>query len=161
MQKVFSVGIIVPSFLSSQMVYYSTKYTNVLLSQSNLYDIVFFYEQLAQMHLKPLCACMNISEIWSFSGLLVSTTIHNTILASKAIIPAKKVFYVWDLEWLRPGNQNYLYNIQAYRSPHIELVARSMDHAQVIENYCNRQVKAVIPNFQIDGFINVFYKDIK
>lgn len=154
MQNVIKIGIILPDFTPSQLTYYSVKYANALLTQTNQYDIVFFYEQLSPIYIRPFCSTMNISEIWSFDGLLISTTIDNTLLSVKAVNSAIKVFYIWDLEWIR-GKQNFLHNLQAFRHPDIILVARSIDHAKVIENYCNKKVNAVIPNFQISSFLNL------
>jgi hypothetical protein len=104
------------------------------------------------------CAGMNVSEIWSYSGILISTTIDNTILLSKAAINATKLFYVWDLEWLR-DKKDYVYNMQAFRNPQIQLMARSKDHAQAIEKYCNRQVSIVLPNFNLGGLVQIFQQE--
>uniref|UniRef100_A0A6M3LIT7 Glycosyltransferase n=1 Tax=viral metagenome TaxID=1070528 RepID=A0A6M3LIT7_9ZZZZ len=148
-----NIGIIVPSLASSQLSYYLIKYANDLINKSNQYDITVFYEELDMPCIKPRFALMNISEFWSFHGLLISTTIDNTILVNKAINNSKHVFYVWDLEWLRMGKQNYINNIFAYRAP--ILVARTEDHVKPIENYCNKKVNCVIENFNLEEFYNV------
>lgn len=155
MSKVYSIGVILPDLSSSQLAYYATKNINMLLTTSNKHDAVIFYETLAPVHTLPRCATMNISEIWSFHGTLISTNIDNTLQSIKAINNAKKIFYIWDLEWLRQGKQNYLYNIRAYRSNKVALVARNKDHAKAIEDYCNRKVNGIIDNFQINNFLSI------
>ncbi len=155
MQNVCSIGIILPNLAPSQMCYYAVRNVNLLLTHSNQHDVTIFYEELAQASVLLKCATMNISEIWSFHGVLISTTISNTLASIQAINSSKKIFYVWDLEWLRPGMQNYLHNIQAYRSNKVKLVARNKDHAKVIEDYCNRKVDGVVENFQINNFLSI------
>jgi hypothetical protein len=121
-----------------------------------MFDVVFFYQQVSPTPLKPFCATMNISEIWSFDGTLIATDINSASVVNKVVSPAKKIFYVWDLEWMRPYHQqNYLYNLSIFRSPYLKLVARSEDHVKLIEHYCNRKVDNVIQNFQLDNFLKV------
>lgn len=148
-----NIGIILPDLSFSQMGYECIKSVNRLLLQSNQYDITLFYEQISNLAMKPLCGVMNLSELWSFNGTVISTTIDNTIMSLKAINKSKKIFYVYNLEWLKPHKQNYMYNIQAYRSPNITLAARNSDHAKAIQDYCGRKVNIIVPNFQIDSFI--------
>jgi hypothetical protein len=85
-------------------------------------------------------ATISTNKLISFSGLLITTTINNTITARNLINKntTKLVFYVWDLEWLRAGQNNFLHNIQAYRAPDM-LIARSTEHVYPITNYSNRQ----------------------
>ena len=154
MQNPSSIGIIIKDFHPSQLIYYSVKYANLLVNQGGEYDITFFYEQLSPISIKPSCAIMNISEIWSFTGTLIATNLESALLLTKVISSANKIFYVWDLEWLRQY-KNYLYNIQVYLSNELKLVARSIDHAKAINKYCNRNVNAVIPNCQLVEFLNV------
>lgn len=142
-----SIGVLLPHLGSSQKSYTSISYINHILTNSALYDFVLFYENLVNPCIKPLCAVMNISEIWSFDGILISTTLDNTSFAIKSIKPRRKLFYIWDLEWERKHDFNY--NINIYRSQEIELIARSISHQNAIENYCNRKVNAVIPDFNL------------
>jgi hypothetical protein len=157
MQKVSSFGIILPHLSYTQLAYYTIKQVNQLVTNNVLYDATIFYEQLAMPCTKPACSVMDINEIWSFNGVLISTTIDNTIISSKAVNAAKKFFYVWDLEWLR-NKTDYIYNIQAYRANNIQLIARSIDHAKAIENYCNQRVSIVLPHFNLDTLSQVINK---
>ena len=129
-----TLGIIIPHMGSSQISYEAIN----LASKMN--NAVIFFEQLVAPCVPVQCSTMCITEVMTFSGLLVTTTIENTIMAAK-ISNRKKlklVFYVWDLEWLRPGKNNYLHNIAAYNLADV-LVVRNQDHVAPLLNYCNRQ----------------------
>lgn len=99
---------------------------------------------------------MNISEVFSFNGMLISTNLRNTAIMLKAKTNAKKIFYVWDLEFLRRGNSDFLRNNEIYRHPDIKIVCRSADHAKVLENYSNRKPDAIIPTINLLGIYNEF-----
>ena len=147
-----NLGIIVPNLRSSQLAYYLGKNINQLVEQTNHINPVIFVEQTTLPCISIRSAIMSLNEIWNFNGILMSTTLHNTMLMLKAVIDAQKFYYVWDLEWLR-NSKNFLYNMQIFRNPNINLVARSIDHAKIIENYCNRPVSIVLPNINLNGFL--------
>ena len=129
-----NLGIIIPHLGSSQMAHEAIK----LVNQAK--DAVIFVEQLIAPCMPVHCASMCITEAVSFGGLLITTNIENTMMASE-IVNRKKVklvFYVWDLEWLRPNKANYLYNLKTYNTPDV-LVVRHKDHVSPLTNYCNRQ----------------------
>lgn len=127
-------GIIVTHLGSSQATYEAIKLAN------SLDDAVLFFEQLVSPCVPVDCATMCITEAMNFKGTLVTTNIENTRMANRLVNrkQAKLIFYVWDLEWLRPGKQAYQYNYEAYHMPDV-LVARSQEHVGPLKNYCNRE----------------------
>jgi hypothetical protein len=129
-----SLGFVVPHLGSSQVTYEAIKLAN------SLENSIIFFEQLIPPCIPIQCATMCITEAMNFGGTLVTTNIENTRMANKIVNRnrCKLIFYVWDLEWLRPNKQNYLYNYEAYHMPDM-LVARSEEHIGPITNYCNRQ----------------------
>lgn len=129
-----SLGIVLPHLGSGQITYEGISLAN------KASDAVIFFEQLTPACMPIHCGTMSLTEIMNFGGLLVTTSIDNTILASKLANrkAVKLVFYVWDLEWLRPGKQDFLYNYGAYQLPDI-LVVRNEEHVAPLFNYCNRQ----------------------
>jgi len=150
-----NIGIIVPNLGANQMGFFALNYVNNLVTQTNV-DCTLFYEELVQPCTKPLCATLNISEIWSFNGILISTTIDNTLFSIKSVAAKRKLFYVWDLEWIR-RKKNYMYNLQAYQN--IELITRSFEYARLLENYCNKKVKAIVPDFNLYGILEYVEKN--
>jgi hypothetical protein len=133
-KRMISFGFVVPHLGSSQVTYEAIKLAN------SIQNSVIFFEQLIPPCTPVGCATMCITELMNFKGTLITTSIENTRMANKLVNrnDCKMIFYVWDLEWLRPGQQNYLYNYEAYQMPNV-LVARSEEHVGPISNYCNRQ----------------------
>lgn len=131
------VGIILPNLANSQLFFeasYNTKYIDTQL------DLTLFFENLSPVAFRCACGIMHVSEILNFNGTLISTTLDNTLLSLKAINQAKKIFYVWDLEWIR-GKTDYLSNIAIYQNPNLKLFTRSDAYSRAIYNYSNSVAK--------------------
>ena len=118
-------------------------------------DFVLFYEDLVKPCMIPSCAMLNISEVWHFDGTLISTDIPSTLSSIKANSPTKKIFYVWDLEWLRAYKQAYTYNIKAFMDYDVKIVCRSNSHALETSYFSNRKVDAVIENFDLRAILEL------
>ena len=129
-----NIGIVVPHLGLSQISFSAISFAN---KENNA---VLFFEQLITPCIPIKCATMCVNELMSFRGSLITTTIESTLMANELINKnvADHIFYVWDLEWLRPNKNNYLYNLKAYNCAD-KLIARSEEHADPIRNYCNRQ----------------------
>ena len=68
----------------------------------------------------------------------------------------KKMFYVWDLEWMRSNNKKqYEEYRDVYTNESMELIARSTSHKEAIENAFNRTVNYVIPDFNLMKILEV------
>lgn len=141
-----NIGIILPSLEPSQLSYEVITAINREIMAGSKHDYRIFFEDLSSRIVNPLCAVMNVAEIWNYDGLLITTTLKNTALAAKTTGNIHKVFYVWDLEWMR-GQQNYLYNISLYRNQDFFLFTRSQYYANLIKNYANRQVDGIMEEF--------------
>ncbi len=142
------IGVILPHLGPSQLSFTVVNQINYLSNINNDYDFMIFFENLVKPCVNPNCAAVNSNEIWSFEGILISTNINGAIAASRAVNRAKNIFYVWDLEWLR-GMTDFTSNMQAFRHPDIELVARSQHHAKAIEDYCNKKVSKIIEDINL------------
>ena len=149
------IGLILENTSSSQLAFFAISNMNKFASDNYEDDLVLFFENAVPHVIQPSFACMNSSEIWNFDGVLVSTSVSNTLLSVSAIAPKKRYFYVWDLEWTRPRGKNYEYNISAYSDKDVSLIARSDDHAKAIKNYCNRDVCGIVSNFNLNQLMDV------
>jgi len=151
------VGFLVNELTASHLAFSLIKNLNDYNNESNI-DTVLFFENASSSIIKPNFSIMAINEIWNFSGALISTDINTTLSLKKCFSPRKKIFYVWDLEWMRnPMGKVWEFEktIQAFSDESIELVARSKDHAKAIENLSNRKVKHVVENFNIENLIGI------
>lgn len=143
-----NIGIIIPDMAASQLAYMAINQANIGARETN--DSYFlFFENMAAPCVRPLVTCLNISELHTFNGVLISTSIDTTLYAINAITNTKKIFYVWDLEWIRPNKNNFLYNMQAFRNENVEITCRSERHAKLIGNYCNRKPSLIFNNLNL------------
>jgi len=129
-----NLGLVVSHLGASQATYEAISLAN------SVTDAVIFFEQLVPPCTPVHCATMCITEVMNFGGILVTSNIENTLMANRVANRnrIKLIFYVWDLEWLRPNKQNYLHNLEAYTIPDV-LVVRNEEHVSPLANYCNRQ----------------------
>ena len=154
MQKNKKIGFMVDDTSNSQLSFNLIKNANEFL-ENNSDDIVVFFENSTSSVLNPNFSIMSINEIWNFNGSLIATIVSTSISMRKCFAPQKKFFYVWDLEWTRPHGKDFEYIVQAYTDPETTLIARSKEHAAAIENYCNRKVKHVVEDFNMEELARI------
>jgi len=148
-----NIAAIVDSLGPSQLSFYLIKEFNKLIKDVN-FSPVCYYNNISTPMLNPFFGCMNISSFSSFSGIAVATTIELANMLLVTNNSADKYFYVWDLEWIRrPLDFDDASQIMA--NDKLNLVARSEDHASLIENYCNRPVSGIMDNWKIDDLLNI------
>ena len=140
-----SIGVLLPHLGASQASFLAIQEISKLKE-----DSVLFFEELSSPCLPVRCATICINELMSFSGTLITTNIRNTMTAASLVNrkQVKLIFYVWDLEWLRPGKNDYLYNLQAYNDVDV-LIARHTEHIAPIKNYSNRE-PIMIEDFDLE-----------
>jgi hypothetical protein len=113
-----------------------------------------FYGDLTATGIKPNFATMNVYYLNNFyNGIIICNTINTLKILKTINTNARKMFYVWDLEWLRlnkSGVLNYKETVDILCNHNIELIARSENHASAIKNYCNRKVDYIISDWNID-----------
>ncbi len=152
------IGTLVKSLDCSQLAFMMTDSFNKASENTAEDDFIVFFNDFAPNVIRPLFCTLNISEMWNFSGNLISTCVHTTASMIKAPIAATKYFYVWDLEWIRREIQ-YKDAIKSFIDPRIELIARSKSHAEAIKNFCNRDVIGIVEDFNIDQIKEIFNND--
>ena len=131
-------GILLENILPSQLAFFVINHFNELLA-NNVKDTAFFFLDniTLPIFINPLCPIMNSTEIGQFNdGVILTTTINHTKQAINSINNSKIIFYVWDLEWIRKP-MDYLSNIEVFRNPRIEIVAKTKEQAEIISKYAN------------------------
>lgn len=149
------VGIVLNHLGASQQAFYAIKEINKQLdSHPHEMDYILFYENMVKPCLQPNCAVMNYSELVGFNGTVIVTSMSQSIFTSNIVSKMKKIFYIWDLDWMRKGQSNFLYNVQAFKD--CPIIARSKDHVYHIENYANCKVAGVVEDFRMDELKEYF-----
>ena len=142
------IGVLMKNFSCSQLSFYVIRNINEVCNKRPENAYIGFFENISGNVIEPSFCLMNMSEVWGFEGVLVTTSASTALTLIKSISPSKKYFYVWDLEWLR-NPHNYHTLLAIYRHPSISLIARSESHAKAIENFCNKRVAGVMDDFKL------------
>lgn len=155
MKSLKSFNVLLPDTGASQLSYCVINGLNKLCLTNPEIDCVVFYENQHKNCLPANFSIMQIFECWGSSEPIIATTIST---AKKLLhFPCrKKLFYVWDLEWIRePNTKKYEDYSDVYANKSIELIARSESHKEIIENAFNRPVKYIVPDFETSKILEI------
>ncbi len=152
--KNFSV--LVPDVGASQASFYLINETNKLAISRPGLDIIVFYENRHKSCLPTNFSTMEISEAWCNSGPVIASS-YSTAKKMARFPSERKLFYVWDLEWIRSSDVSHRYEAHqdVYCDPSIELIARSDSNKKAIENAFNRKVDHVVSDFNLEQILEI------
>tara|TARA_Y100001938_G_scaffold151098_1_gene245962 strand:- start:3509 stop:3997 length:489 start_codon:yes stop_codon:yes gene_type:complete len=149
-------NVLVPDTGASQLSYFVIKGVNSLCETNPEIDVILFYENHHKNCLPANFSTMQISDAWFQHGPTIATSFST---ASKlASFPCeRKIFYVWDLEWIRNerGTRQYEQYNNVYCNESIEIIARSEPHKLAIENAFNRRVNHVVSDFEPSKILEI------
>lgn len=150
------LGLAVNNLGPSQLTYYLVKNANAALAANPTLDIAAFFETPVAPALAANFATMPMYEAWGYDGVLIATTFETARKSQACMSPAARLFYVWDLEWVRPhARRSYREWASVYRDLSLSLLVRSEEHARVVERCWNRPVLAVVDDVNIDQILEV------
>lgn len=130
-----------------------------LIEQDPQQSLTIFYQNVTP-HLGTYpYSTLSYQELWCFDGVVITTSIENTLNALQVPGIHRIVFYSYNLEWLHngvgaagPTPHNKLREV--YCNPLVDVVARSPAHQKIIANNFNRSSR-LCENFSIKELINV------
>lgn len=146
------IGFCLKDFSASQLSYYAIRNGNKFTRENNT-QVIGFYDNPAIPCIKPAFPTMHMVEMFGYAGTVIATDLGTCAKLINSFSPVKRIFYVWDLEWIRMPYKNYEMLYKLYNHPRIELVARSEDHAKAIENCWDRKVERISENFDYNRLI--------
>jgi hypothetical protein len=150
------IGFLVRDLAFSQSAYHLIRNANAFLEERGHEVATYvFYERLARPCLVPRFFCSNLHDAWAFDGPLVATTLATAEKLRSFPSSPRKLFYAWDLEWMRAPAKGFPFHQDVYGDPRLELVARGPSHARAIEDAWNRAPVAVIPDMNIPTLWNL------
>jgi hypothetical protein len=144
-----TLGFLVSSLGRSQMAYHLLHEGSVRLGPERGLDVVVFQQNMDVTWATPTFAVMNICEAYDFRGVAVATDVATARSLTRFPGPSGRLFYVWDLEWMRGEPADYDALAAAYRDERVSLVARSPSHARLIEECWNRAPCGIAENFNL------------
>ena len=150
------LGFLVRNLGASQLGYFLAKNLNDFLDEGLGIDCTVYSEERHNGCLTASFPVMQMVEAWGQGGTMISTSISTTCKMIKFPSSHRKLFYVWDLEFLR-GHTPHYYDLikKVYLNEDIELLVRCKNHADVIKNNFNRDVVGVIEDFNMVDIMEV------
>lgn len=152
---VTNLNFVVSDLSSSQQNYFLIRNLNMLTELLPQVNVQVFCENLSRFCLRPKFAIMNVAEAWGQTGPFVATNLSTAAKTITYPFASKKLFYIWDLEWLRGSNKNYNNYAPIYLHPSLELVCRSSEHKDLTEVAFNREVKHIVDNFDMKQLLEI------
>lgn len=141
-------GILIESLGMSQKAYEIIREMNKVDSLDEYWDMIIFYLEYDRIITPPQFAMMNMVEAYGMNSPLISTSIKTTEIAINCIKATKRLFYIFEMEWSNSTHDvDELLNV--YMNPKVDLIARSEDHAKIIEK-CWKAPIAIIENFNYE-----------
>ncbi len=107
------------------------------------YNPIVFQREVKPYPLSPTFSIMGQNEIFNFDGVLVATDIYSAKLALGNFNAVKKVYYLWDLDWIFASQPNYNSNAGIFLNPQFEFVVRSTDHAKIFKKVWGKRIHVV------------------
>lgn len=120
--------------------------TNVEVSCS------LFIQNIIEPCVVPNCAVYNISEIMSFDGVMVATDFDTCEKMLKTTNQALKIFYLWELEWIRNPDKFLTYQ-SILRTKGLVIFSRSEQYAKQLEEYAGVKSHAIQPTLNVAQLI--------
>ena len=127
----------------SQLAFRLIGQTNELVTERPDVDVIAFYERLNVPCIRPSFASMPLCELYGHNGTVVATDLSTARFVANCAAPRQRFFLCWDLDWLRIPRKEFRDLRAVYGDERLTLLARSDDHARVLQNAWNRPVTVV------------------
>lgn len=143
------IGILFSNIEYNQLIHYVSEFVN----RNHDIDLIGFFDNNYVLSNRLNFATMQSNELYSYDGIGIATDISTAekLLHSPSL--KKRYLYLWDLEWLRHPQKVYHDFAKIYRNKEIKIIARTKDHADLIENCFNVKVKYIADNFKIEKIL--------
>jgi len=128
---------------------------NELCKHKNKISPLIFVSNITILPFAPPCPVLHAAEAWGQEGIMITTTPATTFKCFKFPRLTRRIFYLWDLYYLRGGRRVYEPYLDLFSRENLEIVVRSESHKRAVENCFNVQVKGIVDNFNMDDMLNV------
>ena len=152
-----NIAAVIDNLGPSQNSFYLIKEFNQCLSNKDICVSVFF-ERSAIPVLPVMFSTKNISFLSGYHDIAIATSIKEASTLLKSENNSDKYLYLWDIEWLI---QPQLYDAvcEILLDNRLNIIARSQSHADLIYNFCNKNVSGVVDNWNMEQLTNVINED--
>lgn len=150
------IAAVIDNLGPSQKSFYMIKEFNKACDDTKLCLSAFFVRSAIPV-VPVMFSCKSISFLSGFHGTAISTTVTEADALLKSSNNSRKIFYMWDAEWLiSPRNFHEISSVLL--DNRLDIICRSDSHAKLLENFCNKKPIGIVDNWnmeQILGILNV------
>lgn len=132
---------------------------NELVRRGPQNDVVALYMNPSRPCVSPIFSTMHMANGWGFDGVVISTSLDTALTVAGFPSVSRKVFYAWDLEWMRLQHKRYGDLRAIYADPRHTVVARCEDHARVLRSCWNIPVEHVVEDCNLVDFARILSGD--
>lgn len=148
-----NISTLINDLSASQNAFYMIKEFNKCIENTDI-SVGVFCNRHSVPVTQPLFSCRLANFLVSYNGIVIATTLEEAETILKLPNKSKRYLYLWDLDWLEnPVFFSAAMNI--LRNDKLEILARSESHAKVIEHFCNRKVKGIVDNWNINQVLEL------
>jgi hypothetical protein len=120
------------------------------------HQITIFTENVEEMIKTPSCPVMSASELWTYDGNVVATSMATAVKLLKAIGPKKKCLYVHAPEWFSQSQIMQYENTHAiYMHPELDILTRNAEYNELFTSCFNKEPKSIWDNFDINKLAGI------
>ena len=137
-----NIGVYIPHLAKNQAVVDMAKMLNKAVQSNEVSDACVFYDSIGPNDQHCEFAIFNSTDIWNFTGKLITTTIETT---AKAIKVGNKfsVFFYYGFE----GKKDVLGLLSVANNEDVEIICRSEDDANELYRLTGKKTASVVENF--------------
>lgn len=147
-------GLLVKNLYNSELNFRLITQANKLM-QDGIADIIFFFEDALPPIIEPLGTTMQIVEAYEYKKPLIATSLSTAQKLLNFPRSIKKIYYLWDLEWMRFKNESYHGFKTIYGSEELELVSRTQDHRILTEKLWDRKINRTSEKADLQEILGV------
>jgi hypothetical protein len=137
-----NLGIYIDSLQEDEKFVYIAASINAGIEQGLLTDASIFYDDIGLNSVPLKCGCFNSTDLWNFTGSLITTSINSTVKALNIVNKFNVYFYHGWLE-----NNNTLGLIATTTNPAVKTLCK--DEAGAKEFY---RITGITPVGLVDNF---------
>jgi hypothetical protein len=149
------IGFLVPHLGFSQMAFNLINNTNWHLHKNTECDVMVFYENISYPCAKNEFAISNVVDGWNYSGSMIATTYQTATKILRFPSCSQRYFYCYDLEWIGMPQKQYGELAKIYENKNVHILARSDEHAAIIERCWSTKVLDVVGDFDMTKIDNI------
>lgn len=143
------IGILLNNIGNNQSAYMAINHANAIHRFKLGHIIELYYQHISQPVVRPMCMVNTIDKATLVKDMVIATDLCTCKYLS-SMTAKRKLFYLFDLEWLR-YEVDYIDTIKMLRNTNI--ICGSKEHQEAIKKYCGVEAK-IIESFNLQRIIN-------